>query len=114
VKGQPLTGANNYTIHFTQIPPVKAFWSVTMYNNKSYFVDNPINRYNIGGLTKGLKNNTDGSLDIFVQHQSPGKDKKSNWLPSPKGLFNLILRMYIPSESVLNGTWPYPTVQRIG
>ena len=84
IEGKPLTGANNYTIHFKpgQTPPVKAFWSITMYNNKSLFVDNPINRYSIGKYTEGLKNNTDGSLDIYIQNVNPGKDKESNWLPA--------------------------------
>jgi hypothetical protein len=118
VNGSTLTGANNYTIHFNpgQTPPVKGFWSVTMYNSTSYLVPNPINRYEIGGYTQGLKNNTDGSLDIYLQNQSPGKEKESNWLPSPQGStpFNMILRMYVPDEQVLNGTWPYPSVQRTG
>jgi hypothetical protein len=71
-EGKPLSGTNNYTIHFNpgQTPPVKAFWSVTMYNNKSLFIDNPINRYKIGQYTEGLKNNTDGSLDIYIQNAS--------------------------------------------
>ena len=116
IQGGNLTGANNYTIHFEQIPPVDAFWSVTMYNNKSYFVNNPINRYSIGGETEGLKNNTDGSVDIYVQPQNPGAEKESNWLPAPtvqdSNSFSLIMRMYLPQEQVLNGTWPYPTVQR--
>ncbi|MFZ0513544.1 MAG: DUF1254 domain-containing protein [Candidatus Nitrosopolaris sp.] len=112
-QGKSLTGANNYTIHFNpgQTPPVKAFWSITMYNNKSLFVNNPINRYSIGKYTEGLKNNTDGSLDIYIQHQSPGKDKESNWLPADKNSFNLILRMYLPAEQVLNGTWTPPPVR---
>ena len=82
MEGKPLTGANNYIIHFKpgQTPPVNAFWSITMYNNKSLFVDNPINRYSIGKYTEGLKNNTDGSLDIYIQHANPGADKESNWL----------------------------------
>jgi hypothetical protein len=110
---QGLTGANNYTIHFNpgQTPPVKGFWSITMYNNKSLFVNNPINRYSIGKYTEGLKNNTDGSLDIYIQHQSPGKDKESNWLPADKNSFNLILRMCLPAEQVLNGTWTPPPVR---
>ena len=81
-------------------------------------VPNPINRYQIGGYTQGLKNNTDGSLDIYLQHQSPGKEKESNWLPSPQGStpFNMILRLYVPDEQALNGTWPYPpgTAHRTG
>jgi len=116
INGNPLNGSHNYIIHFKpgQTPPVKAFWSITMYNNKSYFIENPINRYNIGGLTQGLKNNTDGSIDIYLQNQNPGKDKVSNWLPSPKDSFNLILRMYVPQEQVLNGVWSYPIIERIG
>ena len=112
-EGKPLTGTNNYTIHFNpgQTPPVKAFWSVTMYNSKYLFVDNPINRYSIGTYTEGLKNNTDGSLDIYIQHTSPGKDRESNWLPSDKNSFHLILRMYLPAEEVLNGTWTPPPVR---
>lgn len=116
LEGKPLSGANNYVIHFNpvQIPPVKAFWSVTLYNNQSLFVDNPINRYNIGDNTAGLMKSTDGSLDIYIQHENPGKDKESNWLPSPVESFYLILRMYVPGEQILNGTWPYPSVQRQG
>ena len=115
-EGKPLTGANNYTIHFNpgETPPVKAFWSITMYNNKSLFVDNPINRYSIGKYTEGLKNNADGSLDIYIQHVTPGKDKESNWLPADKNPFNLMLRMYPPAEQVLNGTWSPPPVHRTG
>lgn len=114
IQGKPLTGANNYTIHFDpgQTPPVDAFWSVTMYNNKSLFVDNPINRYAIGMFTEGLKNNTDGSLDIYLQSKSPGQERESNWLPAPQDSFNLILRMYLPAETVLDGTWSPPPVQR--
>jgi hypothetical protein len=116
--GKPLTGANNYTIHFEpgQTPPANGFWSITMYNNLSLFVDNPINRYNVGMYTEGLKNNTDGSLDIYVQNSSPGPERESNWLPAPasqdSSTFNLILRTYLPGESLLNGTWsPPPIIQ---
>lgn len=113
-QGRPLNGSNNYIIHFDpgQTPPVEAFWSITMYNNKSLFVDNPINRYNIGQYSEGLKNNTDGSLDIYIQNASPGADKESNWLPSPaKEPFKVIMRMYLPQPQVLNGTYQYPTIQ---
>jgi DNA sulfur modification protein DndE len=117
IERRPLNGTNNYVIHFNpgQIPPVKAFWSISMYNNISLFVDNPINRYAIGQFTQGLKNNADGSLDIYIQNAGPGKDKESNWLPAPQGSgFNLILRMYLPAEQVLNGTWTPPAVQQVG
>jgi hypothetical protein len=87
-----------------------------MYNNKSLFVDNPINRYLIGQYTEGLKNNTDGSLDIYIQNANPGADKESNWLPTPAApvsdTFHLVLRMYLPQPQILNGTWSLPTVQR--
>ena len=82
-----------------------------MYNDKSLFVDNPINRYAIGKYTEGLKNNTDGSLDIYIHNANPGADKESNWLPAPQGGFNLVLSMYLPQPQVLNGTWQPPLVQ---
>ena len=116
-QGQPLSGANNYILHFGpgQTPPVKAVWSITMYNNKSLFVENPINRYSIGKYTEGLKTNSaDGSLDIYIQHASPSKDKESNWLPADKNSFSLILRMYLPEQQVLDGTWMPPPVMRTG
>jgi hypothetical protein len=113
IEGMPLNGTNNYVIHFNpgQTPPVDGFWSISMYNDKSLFVDNPINRYNIGKYTEGLKNNTDGSLDIYIQNANPGADKESNWLPAPQGGFNLVMRMYLPQPQVLNGTYQYPTIQ---
>jgi len=112
--GKPLTGKNKYVMHFTkdQIPPVKAFWSLTLYNDKQFFVENPLNRYAIGDRNK-LKFNPDGSLDLYIQHESPGKDKESNWLPAPKDSFNLILRLYWPKKSVLEGTWGPPPVKRV-
>jgi hypothetical protein len=115
-QGKPLSGNSSYLIHFEpgQTPPVDGFWSVTMYNDKSLFVDNPINRYSIGKYTEGLKNNTDGSVDIFIQNASPGADKESNWLPSPEGPFNMILRLYLPQPQALNGTWQLPLVQKVG
>jgi hypothetical protein len=115
-QGQNLTGANKYVIHFDpgQTPPVNAFWSLTMYNNASYLVDNPIDRYAIGDRSPGLKYNKDGSLDIYIQHDSPGADKESNWLPSPSGDFSLQMRAYYPQESILNGDYQYPPIQRVG
>ena len=120
VNESTLTGANNYTIHFDpgQIPPVSplGFWSVTIYNNTQGLVANPINQYMVGEYTQGLKNNTDGSLDIYIQHQSPGQARESNWLPSPSDStpFNLVLRLYVPDEQALNGTWSPPPIQRTG
>jgi hypothetical protein len=83
--GKPLNEKNQYVMHFTkdQIPPIKAFWSLTLYNDKQFFVANPINRYAIGDRDE-LQFNPDGSLDLYIQPESPGKDKESNWLPAPK------------------------------
>lgn len=118
IEGKQLSGSNKYTIHFNpgQLPPVDAFWSISMYNNASYFVDNPINRYNIGQYTDGLKSNTDGSLDVYIQHDNPGQDKESNWLPAPapNNDFKLTLRLYLPTEQILNGTWTPPPVNIVG
>jgi hypothetical protein len=74
----------------------------------------PINRYSIGQYTEGLKNNTDGSVDIYIQKTSPGTDKESNWLPAPEGSFNMVLRLYLPQPQALNGTWQLPEVQKVG
>jgi hypothetical protein len=114
-QGQKLTGTNNYLIHFDkgQTPPVNAFWSITLYNNKSYLAENPINRYSISQHTEGLKYNPDGSLDIYIQHASPGADKESNWLPSPSGEFNLVLREYNPQDAILKGEYQITPVQLI-
>lgn len=109
-------GAHNYVITFPkgQLPPVNGFWSVTMYDENYFFVDNPINRYSISAR-QNLKANPDGSVDLYIQHASPGSDKESNWLPAPKGKFVLMLRMYWPKEqspSILNGSWKMPAVKR--
>lgn len=114
-EGQPLNGANRYVIHFVkgQAPPVNGFWSLTLYNDQQFFVQNPINRYSIGDRDK-LKLNRDGSLTIYVQHDSPGMDKESNWLPAPADAFNLILRMYWPKPAALSGAWRVPPVEKVG
>jgi hypothetical protein len=113
-RGEQLNGSRNYVIHFDKdkIPPVNGFWSISMYNSRDYFVDNPINRYAIGDRTPGLKFNADGSLDIYIQHDNPGKDKESNWLPAPsRDKFSLILRLYIPQKEIFKGQYQYPPVQ---
>jgi hypothetical protein len=102
---------NSYTLQFTkgQIPPVKFFWSITMYSiPQRLLVDNPIKRYSIGSPTAGLKTNPDGSLTIYVQKDSPGPDKESNWLPAPSGPFWTVLRCYGPSPEIVNGTYKQP------
>ncbi len=112
--GKPLNGANRYVLHFDkgQTPPTNAFWSVTMYNAQSFFVDNPINRYAISAWMP-VKYNEDGSLDIYMQRDSPGKDKEANWLPAPEGQFSLTMRIYWPKESVIDGTWKPSAVKRV-
>ena len=112
--GEQLNGAHKYVLHFDELPPVDAFWSVTMYDiPKFYLVENPINRYTIGDRTPGLRYNPDGSLDIYLQHESPGPDKESNWLPAPEGDFRPILRMYQPRPKALDGTYVLPPVRRV-
>ena len=113
---KPLDGSKNYVLHFSkdQVPPVKFFWSMTMYNlQQRLLVDNPLNRYAIGSRTPGLKANSDGSVDIYLQSKSPESQKESNWLPSPSsGPYYTILRMYGPQGTLLNGNWvaPQPTL----
>ena len=113
--GQRFDGANKYVLRFAkdEIPPVDAFWSLTMYDNDSYLVDNPINRYALGDRSN-MKRDPDGSLTIDIQSDSPGGDKAGNWLPAPKsGTFKLALRLYVPKKQVADGTWKPPAVQRI-
>ena len=108
--GKKLDGANNYVLLLAkdQIPPVDAFWSVTLYDKDTYLVDSPLNRYALGDRSN-CKFGEDGSLTIYLQNKSPGKDKESNWLPTPKdGAFKLALRMYVPKKQVADGTWKPP------
>lgn len=98
-----------------QRPPVEGFWSLTMYNDKYFFVSNPINRYSISAR-QNLKTNSDGSTDLYIQKDSPGPDKESNWLPAPDGKFILMLRLYRPNEnspSILNGSWKIPPIKKV-
>lgn len=110
---KPLDGTHNYRIHFdkNQIPPVHAFWSVTMYNAHSFLVPNVINRYALGDRD-ALHFNKDGSLDLYIQHTMPTKAHQANWLPAPQGRFNLTMRLYWPEQAVLNGTWMPPAIQK--
>lgn len=108
-------GGKRYVIHFEkdEIPPVDAFWSLTMYDEAGFQVANPIDRFAIGDRD-ALRFNADGSLDLYIQHESPGKDKESNWLPSPaKGKLGMTLRLYAPRQSVLDGTWKPPVVKPV-
>jgi hypothetical protein len=115
-EGKPYSGANKYLMHFDkgQLPPANGFWSLTMYDAAYFFVDNPLNRYTLSARNK-LKQNADGSVDLYIQHENPGKDKESNWLPAPADKFILMLRLYWPKESppsLLDGTWTIPGVKQ--
>jgi hypothetical protein len=109
----PLNASYPYYIHFKkeELPPTNAFWSLTLYNDLQFFVPNLLHRYNLSS-SDALKYNEDGSLDIYIQIKSPGKEKLSNWLPAPNGDFNLILRIYQPKAEALNGKWNPSTVNR--
>jgi hypothetical protein len=116
-EGKPYQGANKYVMHFEkgQMPPAEAFWSLTMYDDAFFFYPNPLNRQNLSSRSK-LKENPDGSVDLFVQHDSPGREKVSNWLPSPAGRFILMLRLYWPRESppsIIDGSWKVPPVKKV-
>jgi hypothetical protein len=109
-------GSRNYVLRFEkgQLPPVKGFWSLTMYDEGMSFVANPINRYSMSVRTNP-KFEPDGSLVIYIQNESPGADKEANWLPAPKGKFHLMLRLYWPDEdnpSILDGSWVIPPVKQ--
>ncbi|MBO3707201.1 MAG: DUF1254 domain-containing protein [Candidatus Accumulibacter sp.] len=109
------SGEKKYVLHFEkgQLPPVSGFWSLTMYDADYFFVDNKLNRYTLSQRNK-LKVNADGSVDLYIQNESPGKDKEANWLPAPKGDFVLMMRLYWPKEqapSILDGSWKVPEVK---
>ena len=111
--GKPLDGASNYVLHFDkgQTPPVDAFWSVTLYDLKGFQVANPLNRFAVSSWMP-FKTNADGSLDLYFQNESPGADKEANWLPAPKGPFNLTMRLYAPKSDALTGKWNPPAVTK--
>ena len=115
--GQPLVGVNNYTMHFTpdQLPPVNAFWSMTMYEMPSKLLsENAIDRYLLNSTTiDEYVREEDGGFTLYFQHQSPGKALQSNWLPSPEGPFSVILRLYWPKDEALNGSWDMPKMHRV-
>jgi hypothetical protein len=112
--GKPLDGANAYTIHFEKgaTPPVNAFWSITLYDPKGFQVANPLNRFAVSSWMP-LATNPDGSLDLYFQNESPGTGKEANWLPAPKGPFNLTMRLYAPKSEALTGKWNPPPVTKV-
>jgi hypothetical protein len=122
--GETLDGSrHNYTITFPagELPPVNAFWSVTMYDGKSQFlIKNPINRYLLNSpMLSSMKKNADGSLTLYIQKDSPGADKETNWLPAPKDTIYLVMRLYWPKAtppSILpagGGTWKPPAIMKV-
>jgi hypothetical protein len=116
-EGRKYSGANKYVIRFAKgkLPPALGFWSLTMYDADYFFVNNPLNRYSISAR-QNLKSNPDGSTDIYIQNESPGKDREANWLPAPTGDFVLMMRLYWPSEkppSIINGSWTIPPVKKV-
>jgi hypothetical protein len=115
-QGRPLHGKHRYVLRMGkgQAPPVDAFWSVTAYRlPERLFAANPLGRYAIGDRTKGLRYGQDGSLELYVRHDSPGKDRESNWLPAPPGDFCLTLRGWLPRKELRDGSWKVPPVRRL-
>jgi hypothetical protein len=111
--GDALNGEHRYAVTFEPPPPADAFWSLTMYDTPDYYlVDNPIDRYSIGDRTPGLRYDG-GAVTVYLQADSPGDDKATNWLPAPRGDFRPVLRMYQPGPSVLDGTFPLPRIRRV-
>lgn len=112
-EGKPLDGASTLTIHFDkdQIPPAQAFWSITLYDPEGFQVANPLNRFAVSSWMP-FKYNSDGSLDLYFQNDSPGSDREANWLPAPKAPFNLTMRLYAPKADALTGKWNPPPVTK--
>lgn len=113
VEGKPFDGANDYVLHFAadELPPVEAFWSVTMYDAEGFQAANEIDRFAIGDRD-ALRFNADGSLDIYMQHENPGPDKVANWLPAPRGPLGITMRLYAPKTQVLDGRWNPPVIRK--
>jgi hypothetical protein len=115
-EGKPVMAENNYVLRFnkSELPPVRGFWSLTMYDADGFQVANPINRFAIGDRD-ALKYNPDGSLELYVQNQNPGPERESNWLPTPKtGRLGLTMRLYAPKQEALDGRWNPPAIRRAG
>ena len=111
---QQLDGKSSYAVTFPkgQLPPVKGFLSLTMYNPEHFFAPNALKRYALGTKNKSLKYNDDGSLTIYLGNKSPGKEKEANWLPAPEGNFSIWLRAYWPDQAILDGAWKPPKIEK--
>jgi hypothetical protein len=114
-QGEQLNGQATYMVTFAkgEVPPVNGFWSLTLYNAEHFFNPNPMNRYSLGTKDKTLTYNGDGSLTLYASSKSPGKDKESNWLPSPNGPFSLYIRAYWAHKSIIDGQWKPPIITRV-
>jgi hypothetical protein len=116
-RARSLEGSHRYILHFSagELPPVDAFWSLTMYGLPgSLLVANPIDRYLLNSpMLPKFRKDPDGGLTLYLQHESPGKELESNWLPAPKGPFLAVLRLYRPREAALNGRWTVPPMKRV-
>ena len=118
--GRLLDGTDRYVLRFEpgQLPPARAFWSLSMYEvtaeGRAFFIDNPMSRYAIGDRSPGLVHGADGSLEIYLQHARPESGQEANWLPAPQGPMRLVLRAYEPGAALIEGTWTPPTVRRLG
>ena len=108
--GKPMNAQHDYVLRMDkdELPPATAFWSLTLYDAKNNLVANSINRYAISSNSGGYKQGADGSLMLYIQRESPGKDKEANWLPTPEGEFSLVFRTYLPAKEVLDQTWEIP------
>jgi hypothetical protein len=115
-EGKLLNGANRYVMHFSasELPPInpRGFWPLSTYDKEYFLVPNPINRYALSSRDK-FKHSQDGSTDLYIQRDSPGAEKQSNWIPAPDGEFILMLRLYWPKDEAINGAWAPPAVRRI-
>ena len=115
--GQKLDGANRYAVRFTpdQLPPVNAFWSMTMYDFPAQLmVANPLNRYLLNSpMIPQFKKDADGGFTLYFQNESPGADKEANWLPAPEGPFLIVMRLYWPKAEALDGKWQAPPLKRV-
>ena len=115
--GKNLDGSGRYTLRFAagELPPVDAFWSLTMYQlPESLLVANPLNRYLLNSpMLPNFKRDSDGGLTLYIQNESPGKDLEANWLPAPKGPFMAVMRLYWPKAAALDGSWTAPPLKRV-
>lgn len=113
--GQALSGEHRYVLRFKkeEVPAARAFWSITLYDERFNMIDNPIQRYGVGSLRNDLQYGPDGSLEVLLQHEAPEPARMSNWLPTPRAKFNLFLRTYLPEKAVMDQSYAPPPVRRV-